>query len=120
MAYIFNRQDQKDLRRTLRRSQSSIERLLWSKLRNHQLLGFKFRRQYGIGPFLVDCCCPSAKLVVEEDGDSHYAGQMVRVGDQERQKYIEDLGFTVLRFTNKEITENTEGVLEVISRHLKK
>jgi very-short-patch-repair endonuclease len=120
MAYIFNRKDQKGLRRKLRRNQSSVERQLWSKLRNRQLLGFKFRRQYGIGPFSVDCCCPSARLVVEEDGNSHYVDQMVRVMDQERQKYIEDLGFTVLRFTNKEITENTEGVLEVISRHLKK
>lgn len=119
MAYIYNRQDQKNLRRTLRRNQSSIERLLWSKLRNRQLLGFKFRRQYGIGSFSVDCCCPSAKLVIEEDGDSHYADEDVKLKDKERQKYIEDLGFTVLRFTNKEIVENIEGVLEVISRHLK-
>jgi very-short-patch-repair endonuclease len=67
----------------------------------------------------VDCCCPSAKLVIEEDGDSHYADEDVKLKDKERQKYIEDLGFTVLRFTNKEIVENIEGVLEVISRHLK-
>jgi very-short-patch-repair endonuclease len=120
MTYIYNRQDQKDLRRTLRRNQSSVERQLWSKLRNRQLLGFKFRRQYGIGPFSVDCCCPSAKLVIEEDGDSHYADEYIKRKDKERQKYIEDLGFTVLRFTNKEIMENLEGVLEVISRYLKK
>ena len=87
MAYIYNRQDQKDLRRTLRRNQSSVERLLWSKLRNRQLLGFKFRRQYGIGPFSVDCCCPSAKLVIEEDGDSHYTDDLAKVKDIERQKY---------------------------------
>ena len=120
MAYIYNHQDNKDLRRTLRRNQSSVERLLWSKLRNRQLLGFKFRRQYGIGPFSVDCCCPSAKLVIEEDGDSHYTDDLAKIKDIERQKYIEGLGFVVLRFTNREITENIEGVLEVISRHLKK
>jgi len=118
MAYIYNRQDQKDLRRILRRNQSSVERLLWSKLRNRQLLGFKFRRQYGIGPFSVDCCCPSVKLVIEEDGDSHYIDEDTKRRDKERQKFIENLGFVVLRFTNKEIVENIEGVLEVISRHL--
>jgi very-short-patch-repair endonuclease len=83
-------------------------------------LGFKFKRQYGIGPFSVDCCCPSAKLVIEEDGDSHYKDQMAKDKDMERQRYIEDLGFSVLRFTNKEIMENTEGVLETISKYLKK
>jgi very-short-patch-repair endonuclease len=120
MAYIYNRQDQKDLRRQLRRNQSSVERLLWSKLRNRQLLGYKFRRQYGIGPFVVDCCCPEEKLVVEEDGDSHYESEAVILKDQDRQRYIEDLGFTVLRFTNKDITENIEGVLEIIAKQLTK
>jgi very-short-patch-repair endonuclease len=119
MSYIYNQQGQKDLRKTLRRNQSSIERLLWSKLRNRQLLGFKFRRQYGIGPFCVDCYCPLAKLVIEEDGDSHYINDDIKLKDKERQKYIEDLGFTVLRFTNKEIAENIEGVLETISNYLK-
>ncbi len=118
MAYIFNRSDQKNLRRTLRKNQSSIERLLWSKLRNRQLLGFKFRRQYGIGPFSVDCCCPEARLVIEEDGDSHYQESKIEENDKQRQKFIEDLGFAVLRFTNKEISENIEGVLEIIAKQL--
>ena len=118
MAYIYNRLDQKDLRQKLRRNVSSVERLLWSKLRNRQLLGFKFRRQYGIGSFSVDYCCPEAKLVIEADGDSHYLDKKVGAKDKERQKYIEDLGFGVLRFTNKEITENIEGVLETIAKHL--
>ncbi len=72
MVYIYNRQNQKELRKKLRKDQSPIERLLWSKLRNRQLLGFKFRRQYGIGTYCVDICCPESKLVVEADGDSHF------------------------------------------------
>jgi very-short-patch-repair endonuclease len=119
MAYIYNRQDQKDLRKNLRRNQSSVERLLWSKLRNRQLLGFKFRRQYGIGPFCVDCCCPAARLVIEEDGDSHFLNEETKAKDRDRQKFIEDLGFAVIRFNNREIVENIEGVLETIANYLK-
>ncbi len=107
MAYIYNRQDQKDLRRQLRKNQSSVERLLWSKLRNRQLLDYKFRRQYGIGPFIVDLCCPEAKLVIEADGDSHFIDLVAQVKDKVRQKYIEDLGFTVLRFTNRDIVKSS-------------
>ncbi len=68
MAYVYNRTDQKDLRRKLRKDGSSVEQLLWSKIRNKQLFGFKFRRQYGIGPFVVDFCCTEIKLVIEADG----------------------------------------------------
>ena len=118
MAYIYNRLDQKDLRRSLRQNQASPERLLWSKLRNGQVLGFKFRRQYGVESYVVDFCCPSAKIVIEADGDSHYIDDVAKEKDKQRQKEIEDLGFAVLRFTNKEITENIEGVLQVIANHL--
>jgi len=80
---------------------------------------FKFRRQYGIGPFIVDFCCPEAKLVVEIDGDSHYLDEGIKKNDRDRQKYIEDLGFTVLRFTNDEISKNIDGVLTIVVEDLK-
>ncbi len=57
MAYIYNPTDTLEIRRKLRKDEPVTERLLWSKLRNRQLLGFKFRRQYGIGPYSVDFCC---------------------------------------------------------------
>ena len=66
----------------------------------------------------MDCCCPSQKLVIEEYGDSHYLSKLAREKDLSRQKFIEDLGFRVLRFTNKEISENINGVLEVITKYL--
>ena len=119
-AYIYNKLDQKHLRRELRKNESSVERLLWSKLRSRQLAGSKFRRQYGVGNFIVDFCCPSAKLIIEADGDSHFLDAATKLKDNSRQKEIEGLGFTVLRFTNKDITENIEGVLETILNHLRK
>ena len=119
MSYIYNQTFQKGLRRKLRKNQPATERILWSKLRSRQLLGFKFRRQYGIGSFVVDCCCVEAKVAIELDGDTHYISLEAKGKDKERQKHIEDLGFKVLRFTNKEIDENFEGVLEVIAKHLR-
>ncbi|PIR96479.1 MAG: hypothetical protein COT92_00885 [Candidatus Doudnabacteria bacterium CG10_big_fil_rev_8_21_14_0_10_42_18] len=119
MTKVYNITKHLKTRRLLRRKQPYTERLLWSKLRNRQLLGLKFRRQYGIGNFVVDFCCPETKLVIELDGDSHYVGRHILPEDRKRQKYIENLGFTVLRFTNKDIQENSEGVLEKIMRSYK-
>jgi len=116
---IYNITKSIETRRRLRKNQSDVERLVWSKLRNRQVLGFKFRRQYGIGLFIVDYCCPEAKLVVELDGDSHYLTQEVKDKDRQRQQYIESLRFMVLRFTNKDVRENLSGVSEVIEKYLR-
>ena len=119
MSYIYNRQDQKDIRRKLRKNQTLLEQLLWSKLRNRQLLGYKFRRQYGIGSYIVDFCCTESKLIIEVDGDSHFKDQKSINDDKTRQLFIESFGFKFLRFTNKEVTENIEGALEVVANNLK-
>jgi very-short-patch-repair endonuclease len=118
MAYIYNRSDQKNLRKILRKNQPATERLLWSKLRNRQLLGLKFRRQYGIGSYITDFCCPEKMLVVEIDGDSHYINSEIQNIDRVRQTHIENLEFRVLRFTNLDITKNLDGVLATIAKHL--
>lgn len=119
MSYLYNQKSQKDLRRILRKAEPFTERLLWSKLRNRQLLGFKFKRQFEIESYVVDFCCPEFKLVIELDGDSHFQGLLQKQNDKIRQTTIENLGFNFLRFTNKEVEENIEGVLEVIANNLK-
>jgi very-short-patch-repair endonuclease len=119
MSYILNRSSLKDLRKKLRKDQPSTERLLWSRLRNRQMLGFKFRRQYSIGQYIVDSCCPEAKLIIELDGESHFVNAEAKENDKIRQNYLEQLGFRVLRFTNTELSENFEGVLESIANYLK-
>ncbi len=83
-----------------------------------QLNGCKFRRQYSIGKFIVDFYCPEAKLAIEIDGDTHFT-QELRPYDTARQKYIESKGIHFLRFTNKDITENIDGVLVHIAASLK-
>lgn len=119
MSYIYNPTIQRELRKKLRKDQPSTERLLWSKLRNRQLLGFKFRRQYGVGSYVVDYCCSEAKLVIEIDGDSHFLDQNAKDKDKERQNFIEGLGFKVIRFNDRDIIENISGVLESIAVNLK-
>ncbi len=119
VAYIFNRDDNKDIRRKLRKNEPATERLLWSHLRNRQLLGLKFRRQYGVGNYVIDFYCTETKLGIEIDGNSHFENSVVIVKDKLRQEFIESLGITVYRFTNREVMENVEGVLEVISKFVR-
>lgn len=76
-------------------------------------MGIKFRRQFGIGPYIVDFYAPRAQLVIEVDGSIHELEE-IRVKDYERQKDIEGLGLTFLRFTSQEITGNMEAVLRTI------
>ncbi|RYZ82077.1 MAG: endonuclease domain-containing protein [Moraxellaceae bacterium] len=113
---IFNRKQQKPLRQELRKTASPIERLLWAKIRGGQL-GVKFRRQHGIGPYIVDFYCPAVQLIIELDGDSHY-WQGQREYDQVRNEYVKAQGLKILRFTNLDVTHNIDGVIQKIFEHL--
>lgn len=112
MALIFNQREDKDLRRLLRSTQTESEALLWQELRGSRL-GIKFRRQFGIGPYVADFYAPRARLIVEIDGSVH-SDPVVQQKDRERQKDIEGLGLKVIRFTVGEITGNIEAVLRTI------
>jgi very-short-patch-repair endonuclease len=98
--------------RQLRRDQTDAEQRLWTKLRDRQLGGAKFRRQHPVGPFVADFCCPQRKLVVELDGGQHAEDV---AADQKRSRFLEERGFRVLRFWNHDVLQNTEAVLERIA-----
>ena len=97
----------------MRNTASDAERLLWSSLKGSQLLGYKFRRQQGIGQYVVDFYCPAKKLVIEIDGATHWTEEAIKK-DRERQNTIEALGIRVLRFTNEDVYTNKDGVLDAI------
>ncbi|MEX2617104.1 MAG: endonuclease domain-containing protein [Alphaproteobacteria bacterium] len=99
--------------RALRRNATDAEALLWSRLRNRQIGGRKFRRQHPVGPCIADFACPEAMLIVELDGGQHRPET-----DAARTAYLEARGFTVLRFWNNEALGNPDGVLETILGHL--
>ena len=93
------------------------EIILWSRLKNKQLGGYKFRRQFGIGRYVVDFYCPALKLAIEIDGDSHFIDNAPQY-DNQRQIFIESLGINVLRFTNRDVSHNVTGVLDAIVREI--
>ena len=97
----------------LRQEQTPAEQKLWSRLRRKQLHRLKFRRQHPIGRFVVDFCCASQALVVEVDGDSHSAQVET---DQERTAWLEDRGYRVIRFTNRQVERQIDAVLDEIAR----
>jgi very-short-patch-repair endonuclease len=86
-------------------------------LSRKQLMGYKFRRQYSVDRYVVDFYSPALKLAIEIDGDSHFQqGAIER--DSERQRFIESFGIEFLRFTNADIYENLDGVIEKIAEHI--
>ena len=97
--------------RELRQPQTFAEQKLWSRLRDRQLDGLKIRRQYAIDRFIIDFYCAEAKLCVEIDGDSH--AEQIEY-DQARTAYLNELGYTVIRFTNREVFGQFESVLQAI------
>jgi very-short-patch-repair endonuclease len=94
------------------------EVILWNSLKRRQLESYKFRRQYSVENFVIDFYCPELKLAIEVDGDSHYI-DIAEFSDQKRQSHIEFFGIQFLRFTNREVYENLEGVLSKIVNRIK-
>ncbi len=97
--------------RRLRADPTEAEKRLWSRLRAGQLNGLVFRRQEPIGPYVVDLVCTRAQLVVEVDGGQHADSP----SDVERDAYLRDRGYRVLRIWNNDVMSNTDGVLQRIA-----
>jgi very-short-patch-repair endonuclease len=97
--------------RTLRQQMTDAERVLWRHLRNRGLGGRKFRRQYLVGPYIVDFICPEKNVVIEVDGGQHADNEEL---DSQRSAYLNKMGYRVVRFWNNEVLQETEAVLEAI------
>ncbi len=101
------------LARRLRQSQTDAEKTLWTKLRNKQLEGAKFRRQQPLGMYIVDFVSFEKKVIVEIDGGQHNEEEVSK-RDEERTTWLRERGYQVLRFWNNEVLVNMDGVLEKI------
>jgi very-short-patch-repair endonuclease len=119
MTKLYNQKKQTPLRKILRKNMPKAEILLWGKLKNKQLLGFKFRRQFSFGRYVVDFYYPQLRLAIEIDGGTHLPKEAISY-DKERQKEIEGYEITFLRFWNTDIYKNMDGVLERITENLNK
>ena len=98
----------------LRKESTPAERKLWPRIRNDQL-GVTFRRQHAIGNYIPDVCSPKAKLIIELDGSQHLEQKDY---DEERTKYLESLGYKVIRFWNNDVMKNMDGVILTILQSL--
>ena len=94
--------------RALRRNATPSERRLSARLSSYRP---RFTRQHGVGDYVVDLACRSVKLGIEFDGSQHL--KTVRK-DATRTRFLESLGWKVIRFWNSEVQENPDGVAEAI------
>jgi very-short-patch-repair endonuclease/succinate dehydrogenase flavin-adding protein (antitoxin of CptAB toxin-antitoxin module) len=99
--------------KSLRISMTDAEKHMWFLLRDRRLKGYKFRRQVPLGTYVVDFVCLPARLIVELDGGQHAEA----VNEVARDAWLRSQAFTVLRFWNNDVLENTEGVLLTIFKH---
>ena len=105
--------------RNLRKNQTHAERKLWSILRNRQLFGVKFRRQFSIGRYILDFYSPEYRLGIEADGGQHYEDKG-RKRDELRTRELSKLGVQILRFSDVDILNNMEGVYRIIQEDIEK
>jgi very-short-patch-repair endonuclease len=94
------------------------EVLLWTKLKNRQMQGERFLRQYSVDQYVLDFYCPRLKLAIV-DGDSHFT-RAAEEHDKERQEYIEALSIKFLRFTNSDVCDNLDGVCQMIYEEIER
>ena len=106
-----------DTCRTLRRNQTDAEKKLWAILRNRKLAGVKFKRQFPVGRYILDFYAPAYGLGIEADGGQHY-GDEYKQRDEIRTRELIKLGVEIVRFSDRDILTNMEGVYATIERLL--
>ena len=118
-ARIMNLPELKTFRKRLRRNLTPAEAALWKMLQGKKLEGRKFRRQHSVDKYILDFYCPSENLAVELDGEGH-VNYSAEEYDMERTLFLNTFGIRVLRFENRSVFEEPEGVLEMIRREFGK
>ena len=94
---------------------------LWNRIRRKQINKLQFFRQRPIGNFIVDFYCPKMRLVIEIDGGQHFWDKNTKENDFKKNDYLKNkLGLKVLRFSNVEVFNNIEGVIEIIIEKMQK
>ena len=99
----------KDRARSLRRSMSPAEALVWSVLRKKSLKHFHFRRQVQLGPYYADFASHRARLVIEVDGSQHFTVE-AEAYDARRNTFMQAQGYRILRFTTLDVLTNLDGI----------
>ena len=111
---LFNQSRKKSFRKQLRNEPTRAELILWQQLKGSQL-NYKFRRQQGVGPYVVDFYCPELKLAIEVDGGTHFEPSEID-RDNQRTLFLIQNKIQVLRVTNTEVYESLDTVIELIKQ----
>jgi len=119
MTRIYNKIELKNVRRKLRKEQTYAEKIAWMVLRDRNYFGCKFRRQFSVDKYVIDFYSPELKLAIELDGSVHNEPDQ-KLYDIERQKFLESIGITFLRFTNEEFVDNGDYAVNKIKETIKK
>ncbi|MDQ3021621.1 MAG: endonuclease domain-containing protein [Bacteroidota bacterium] len=119
MTKFYNKTEYKEKRKFLRNNPTKTEKLIWDILKGKKLEGFKFRRQYGVGKYVIDFFCINKKLAIELDGEVH-DNEESKVYDKDRDYFLKSFGINILRIRNENVENNIEGVIEMILKELKK
>lgn len=112
--FTYNDPKLKPRRKELRHNETPEEKMLWDKLRRKNL-GYKFTRQYSVGPYILDFYCVKKRVAIELDGFYHLENKNY---DKERDEYLNMNDIKVLRFWNSQISANMNEVLEKIIKEL--
>ena len=116
----FNRPELIAARRELRQAGEAAEAVLWTAIKGRKLNGFKFRRQFSVGSYILDFYCPGAKLCIELDGAGHQTIDGAEY-DRVRTNYLlREHNIRTIRFENRDLYYNLEGVIETIIKELRK
>ncbi|WP_238586910.1 endonuclease domain-containing protein [Chryseobacterium sp. Leaf405] len=99
---------------SLRKNETAEEKIIWEKLRNNQLKGYKFRRQHPISLYIADFYCHQLKLIIEIDGEYHNLDEQIE-RDNERTQTLESNGLQLIRFTNNEVQTDLDNVISKIN-----
>jgi very-short-patch-repair endonuclease len=116
---LHNTTDLTDNRKGLRNNSTSAEAVLWRSIKNKQLDGRRFRRQFSVGNYILDFYCPEEKLGVELDGADHFTAEGLYY-DEKREKFLNRKGIRVIRIENKHVFKIHEQVLEYIKENFNK
>lgn len=98
----------------LRKDETKAEKILWERLRNNKLKGYKFRRQHPISLFIAGFYCHQLKLIIEVDGEYHNSPEQIQK-DQERILILQDNNLKIIRITNLKIETDIDEVMTEIA-----
>ena len=114
-----NKTELKQIRKSLRSNGTSAEGALWNALKNKQLDGWRWRRQFSVGNIVIDFYCPKARLGIELDGNHHFeAGGMI--ADEIKTEILVESGIKELHIEKKLFWDMPDMILEYIKQELEK